>query len=211
MNSKPYLLLDMDWSTINFQKPLIKKIQETTTLSPAVIKHLEDSRNRTRIALRELFDLEETAKREMRGIIEWLYQTEEFFKSLEPYDGIVDTIHDLESDFNIDFCTKPSKKVCGSESAKRETIVKYFGKKYSEKMYTAHDKTRVHGDLLIDDNPTIKWDIKPSWKQILVDQPHNQDSDLPRLYLDKQHLWKKQLLGMLNAKNGKRFTWHPAQ
>lgn len=62
-------------------------------------------------------------------------------------------------------------------------------------VHMSHDKTAVRGDLLVDDNADIHghYNIegrKPDWKQLLVDQPHNQESNLPRLYTDRLDLWK---------------------
>ena len=56
-----------------------------------------------------------------------------------------------------------------------------------------HDKTKMRGDILVDDNAHIHGHYKPQWKHILVDQPHNQDSKLQRLFLDEVAQWETQL------------------
>jgi beta-phosphoglucomutase-like phosphatase (HAD superfamily) len=116
MNStKPVILFDMDGTTYDFQTPLAKLIQETTTLPLAFREKMADTANWTKIALWKLFDGTKEEQDEIKAIIEPLYQTREFFASLEPYPGMVETIHSLEDDFDIHFCTKPSVKQCDSE------------------------------------------------------------------------------------------------
>lgn len=200
--SKPALLFDMDGSTYDFQKPLLKLIKESTTLPKPFIEQMENTQNWTKIFLWDLFNGTNEEKTHIKSIIEPMYQNIEFFSSLEPYPGMVETVHSLESDFDIYFCTKPSKKDCGSESVKRSSIIKHFGQKYSERVITAHDKTMAIWDILVDDSPDIvgrntKEGRNPAWKQILVHQPHNKDKDLPRLYIDRLDLWKWQIQELL--------------
>lgn len=156
---------------------------------------MADIKNWTKIALWELFDGSKAEQSKIRSIIEPMYQTREFFASLEPYPGIVDTIHDLETTFDIHFCTKPSKYPCDSEGAKRETVTKHFGPQYAKKVIMTHDKTLVRWTILVDDNPHITWVYKknPEWKQVLVDQAHNQESSITRLSIDNLGAWKKKL------------------
>jgi 5'-nucleotidase len=47
----------------------------------------------------------------------------------------------------------------------------------------AHDKTLMHGDILIDDNPEISGKMVPSWKQILFDEDYlfSKHLNLPRI------------------------------
>ena len=197
--SKPALWFDMDGTTFDFQTPLMELMKNTPTLPKKFIEIIENTNNWKKIALWDLWDWSDDERKEIQNIIEPLYQNIEFFKWLKPYPWIVDLIHSLEEDFDIYFCTKPSKKDCWSESVKRTSIITYFGEKYSQRVLMQHDKTMATLDILVDDNPHIHWrnkknGRKPTWIQFLVDQPHNQDSDLPRLYLDRLDLWKWQLL-----------------
>ncbi len=201
-STKPHLLLDMDGSTYDFQKPLLQLIKKSITLPKTFIEQMEDTTKWTKISLWDLFDGTQQERDLIKSIVEPLYQNVEFFESLEPYPWMVDTVHDLKKDFHIEFCTKPSKKPCGSESVKRASIIKYFWNEFSTMIHMSHDKTAVRGDLLVDDNADIHghYNIegrKPDWKQLLVDQPHNQESNLPRLYTDRLDLWKWQLQEIL--------------
>ena len=94
--------------------------------------------------------------------------------------------HRLNWRVEVKFCTKPSKQYkAESESAKRESIIRHFGQEFSKSMITTHDKTEIRASVLIDDSPIIVWTEDPERTHILVDQPHNQGMDKPRLYLDR--------------------------
>lgn len=184
----------MDWSTYDFLTPLSKLIQETTSLPESFRLKMADINNWTKIALWDLFEGTEDEQIAIKAIIEPLYQSREFFLNLRPYPWIVDLVHELEKDKRVFFCTKPSKNAeCDSEWAKRESIIRDFWPAFSQRIIMAHDKTMIRWDILIDDNPHIYWDYKPEWKQILVDQPHNQHSKISKLYVDRVDLWKEQI------------------
>lgn len=196
MNNKlPVGLFDMDWTTFDFATPLYDLIQAEKSLPEQVRTTLADINNRTTIQLRKLFPEYEAQQHDaIKHTIEWLYQTEDFFKKVKPYPGIVETLKDLNEHYHIKFCTKPSKRHCGSESAKRDAIIKYFGGQWSERMITTHDKTEVRGAFLVDDTPIITWRYTPERKHILVDQPHNRTmQDMPRLFIGQQEEWQAQL------------------
>ena len=112
---KPILLFDMDGSTYDFQTPLAKLIQEATALPEAFRLQMLDTKKWTSIALWELFNGSKEEQDEIKSIIEPLYQNREFFDSLRPYPGIIETVHALEKKYFVEFCTKPSKKPCDSE------------------------------------------------------------------------------------------------
>jgi len=40
-------------------------------------------------------------------------------------------------------------------------------------MIVTKDKTIIHGDILIDDNPDVKGVQEPTWQHILYSQPYN--------------------------------------
>jgi len=50
------------------------------------------------------------------------------------------------------------------------------------RIITTNDKTVCRGTLLIDDHPNIRGSRFPSWRQVIFDQPYNQNrTDMPRL------------------------------
>lgn len=85
----------------------------------------------------------------------------------------METLKEINEICYVKFCTKPSKRHCGSESAKRDAIIKYFGGQWSERMITTHDKTEIRGAFLADDMANITGKYTPEWQHIIVDQPHN--------------------------------------
>lgn len=180
------VLVDMDGTSYDFPSELYNRIQQDTSLPKKVRQTLADINNRTAIWLREVFDPQEFDLKKLERQIEWLYQTKDFFLSLKPYPGMVETLKDLQDICTVKFCTKPSKQYkAESESAKRESIIRHFGQEFSKSMITTHDKTEIRASVLIDDSPIIVWTEDPERTHILVDQPHNQGMDKPRLYLDR--------------------------
>lgn len=78
-------------------------------------------------------------------------------------------------------CTTPRPNLPHSIEEKRLWLLKNFGERISRQAIMAQDKTLVHGDFLIDDNPEIKGEnLNPSWRQILWDMPFNKKTPIPR-------------------------------
>lgn len=107
------------------------------------------------------------------------------YRSLEPLPGAVDALHGmLDHGFDVLICTAPwsPNKLCMSD--KERWIEEHLGLEWHSRIIISHDKTLVHGTILVDDKPEIKGRISPSWQQIMFDQPYNRSGaalEIPRL------------------------------
>lgn len=67
-----------------------------------------------------------------------------------------------------------------SPSAKVYQFHEDFAGALDDRVYIALDKTRVFGDLLIDDKPTVTGKITPFWRHVYFTQRYNAELDGPR-------------------------------
>jgi 5'(3')-deoxyribonucleotidase len=75
-----------------------------------------------------------------------------FFRELEPIAGAIPIIEALTTKgHDISFLTRPStmNRLCYTEKA--DWIYKYYGQWGVDRLYFAPDKSRIIGDILIDD------------------------------------------------------------
>lgn len=183
---RPDVSFDMDATTFDFPWALYDKIQLCTQLPDHVRHTLQDINAWTSISLRDIFDVSDDERRHIQKIMEDEYQTQDFFWELKLYPGILDMMREVETFADTTFLTTPSKRNCGSEYGKRHSVIKHCGEQYNLKVTQTGDKTRYRSDVHVDDNPTITGKYNPIWKQLLVDQPHNQnETKLRRIYLDQ--------------------------
>jgi 5'-nucleotidase len=119
-----------------------------------------------------------------------------FYLDLEPMDNGIAALHAMkEAGLNVFICTAPyvTNKTCASE--KMEWMERYVGSDWLNKTIITSDKTMVHGNVLIDDKPSIKGARTPSWKHIVFDAPYNRGIE-PRL--DRWEDWMKVLVQVAN-------------
>ncbi len=188
---KNTLLFDMDSTTYNFHERLAEKIADEPRLPEEFRKQMSDTTNRTKMKIWKLFGDDPMMHKEIERIIQSLYRNREFFASLQPYPGIVETLKALQRDYNVYICSRPSIVPFGSESVKVDTIIRDFGGKWREKILLMHDKTMARGDILFDDTWRVQQGVFiPERKLFLVDHAYNrQYTDVQRVYLDQQEQW----------------------
>lgn len=104
-----------------------------------------------------------------------------FFLALEPIPGAIDALKCISSlGHNVFIVTAPIRTLhCASE--KLEWINTHLGDEWVRRTIITRDKTLVHGDMLIDDNPKVDGIITPTWEHILYDQPYNEGETKKRL------------------------------
>lgn len=74
---------------------------------------------------------------------------------------------------------------------KLDWLDRHVGEGWSSRAIITTDKTRIRGDVLIDDKPTITGEFTPEWVHVLFDQPYNQHiTDKARLtdWADWEHI-----------------------
>lgn len=117
-----------------------------------------------------------------RTRIEALALCSGFFFQLEPIPGAIEAMETLLAHgHDVRICTAPKKIFDNCVAEKFAWVKKYLGQHFVERIIMTRDKTLVHGDVLIDDNPSIHGEREPTWTHILYDQPYNQSVARPRL------------------------------
>jgi 5'-nucleotidase len=103
-----------------------------------------------------------------------ILSTKGFFYGLKPIPGSIKAIGKLKELGNeIYFCTSPTKEYKYCVVEKIDWIQKHFGSEWIRRIIITYDKSIVHGDYLIDDNPDILSTSEPFWKHVIYDQPYN--------------------------------------
>ncbi len=112
----------------------------------------------------------------------------DFFESLESFPGATEGIERLmHANNEVYICTSPNVFNKHCEYGKKQWIKQHLGMFWVRRMIITKDKTLVRGDYLIDDKPNITGLMKPTWEQIIYDQPYNRQEEM---------------------KDHKRMTWH---
>lgn len=177
------VLVDMDGTICNFTKELLMRAH--TRLGTPLL-HEESCTH---------FHTEHEFDACFRDSVAKLSDEPDFFASLEPIDGAVTALHEMEaSGVRVFICTAPKKFYhnphCTGE--KHRWVMKHLGRKWTEKVVLTRDKTLVHGDVLIDDKPDVDGVIAPSWKHVYFDRPYNRENMIrPRITSWKD--WKEVL------------------
>lgn len=132
----------------------------------------------------------------LRSEIDALAFVPGFFEDLPVKEGVMEAMQwALKQGFNISICTSPlytrdETIVANCISEKVRWLSRYVGSfatlfspDADIQVVFAHDKTLIHGDVLIDDNPGISGRMIPSWKQILFDEGYlfSRHLTLPRI------------------------------
>lgn len=98
-----------------------------------------------------------------------------FYRWLTPIDGAVDALRAMSDEHEVFLCSTPdsSNRTCASDKIQWTRAV--LGREWMPRVILTHDKTMVHGDVLIDDKPQVTGAMTPTWEHILFDQPYNRD------------------------------------
>lgn len=119
-----------------------------------------------------------------------------FFENLAVKEGAMEAMKwALKQGFSISICTSPlwtkdETIVARCISEKVRWLSRHVGSfatlfrpDADVQVVFAHDKTLMHGDVLIDDNPEISGKMVPSWKQLLFDEDYlfSKHLTLPRI------------------------------
>ena len=126
--------------------------------------------------------------------IERLYTAKGFFRDLPPIPGAIEAVHALlERGFDVRICTSPTLQYRFCVPEKYEWVEQHLGHDFVRRMILTRDKTMVHGDVLVDDNPDITGTRTPSWRHVVFDQPYNRQ--LAGLRMDWSN-WQEVLLNI---------------
>lgn len=105
-----------------------------------------------------------------------------FYKHLPPIPGAVAGVRAmLEQGHQVAFCTSPLTAYRNCVLEKFEWIEEHFDQGFTDRVVMTKDKTLVSGDVLIDDQPTVRGLLAPLWQHVIFDQPYNQGVPGPRM------------------------------
>ena len=99
-----------------------------------------------------------------------------FWARLQPIEGAIEGVRQLmAAGHQVRFCSSPWIPHATCEAEKRQWLERYFGPEIAADAFIGPDKTICPGDILIDDKPDITGSQQPEWRQVVFDQPWNQD------------------------------------
>jgi 5'-nucleotidase len=112
---------------------------------------------------------------EYREYIQDIMDLEGFYTNLDPMPGAIEAVHEMEAEgLDIAICTSPFLTNFGCASEKYDWVKTHLGASWADRTILTMDKTRVVGDLIIDDKPTITGNAEPTWKHVVFDAFYNQ-------------------------------------
>ena len=182
---KRIILVDMDGTICKFTKKLLFLAHERLGAP------LLDERVLTHFHTENEFDLS------LRDQIAKLSDEDGFFEDLEPVEGAIEALKEMDAaGYKVFICTSPKKFYHNPHCAgnKHRWVMNHLGKEWTERVILTRDKTLVHGDVLIDDKPEIEGVAVPSWRHVYFDQPYNR-SNANRVRLTSWKDWRNVLGG----------------
>lgn len=157
------LLHDLDGTHVDWQTKFDRTITE-------MYPHLEFP------FLKENLDWDMTRDLEEEGIlaVRAALESPGFYADLEPYEGSVEAIHNLEDMGHTNFfVSSPYVNNVTCASDKFESVKKHYGEFFAKRLILTNDKTSVRGDILFDDKPEITGVFKPVWDHVVFEQSYN--------------------------------------
>jgi 5'-nucleotidase len=128
--------------------------------------------------------------------LEKVWKSQGLFLRLAPISGALEAIEGISRNNDVLICSRPFLDSPFCESEKKEWIRAYLGREWAKRLVLVRDKTRIRGELLIDDHPgQEKGAYTPDWEHVLYTQPWNiQDTQRRRLTWEN---WKQVLPELL--------------
>jgi 5'-nucleotidase len=167
----PVVLLDMDGALIDWDKGFLLKWADRAPLDRS-----------------KSYFIEKCVSPEFQKQAEQIFHAKGFFENLEPMDGALQAVKEMERDgLRLYICTAPVKSSNYCAQEKLNWVREHLGEHWLDRVILCQDKTMVAGDLLIDDKPYEY--LSPggkhttaTWKQIIFDAPYNRQLRLPRMF-----------------------------
>jgi len=97
-----------------------------------------------------------------------------FYRDLDPIPWAVDALREIvAAGHEVFICSTPDSTNQHCASDKIAWIRQHLGDDWVKRIILTHDKTLVHGDILIDDKPNVTGAHTPSWEHVLFAAPYN--------------------------------------
>ncbi|WP_114906723.1 5' nucleotidase, NT5C type [Ornithinimicrobium murale] len=115
----------------------------------------------------------------------------ELYTRLAPMPGAVEALNEAAESYETFICSTPEKNNPTCASDKIAAMTEHFGDPWRKRIILTHDKTIVHGDVLVDDKDFITGQMagRTSWQQVFFTQPYN--AALPGPRLDTWAEWRE--------------------
>jgi 5'-nucleotidase len=106
-----------------------------------------------------------------------------FYRHLEPMEGAVDAVFDMEkAGHEVFFATAPwrTNRTCLQDKA--DWIADHFGEEKADQIVFAKKKFMLSGDILFDDKYPVERADEANWVQVFVHQPYNANATGLRIH-----------------------------
>ncbi len=111
---------------------------------------------------------------EIRNLVESIYHSPGFYRSLAPIPGALDALRELRKlGQEVFICTSPLSNYENCILEKYQWVEHYLGREWVQRVILTKDKTIISGDILVDDRPYVRGVETPRWEHVLYDQPYN--------------------------------------
>jgi 5'-nucleotidase len=161
MKKERVILMDMDGTTMDLYSAIRERMKSMFGKELIMHEKLTD------------YHIERVHPREYEDMIYQVLISEGLFRECLPITGAYDAVMNLSKLGRVVFCSMPMKGNPTCIEDKLWSIEKYFGKQFTTEVHLVEDKTRVHGDILIDDKPVITGQSTPTWEHVLHTMPYN--------------------------------------
>lgn len=162
------ILIDLDGVTVDFQKQLIEYSWKYYNQGIDDYKFEDYS-----LVVKHFFEI---------------YSKDQFFETLEPIEGSLETIEKLNKAHDCYIVTAPAPLVPTSLTEKQRWVNKYLPD-LSNKIFVTKHKHMVNGDILIDDF-SHNLEKFPN-KSICFNQPWNKNHQFEKKDLHRVDNWKE--------------------
>ena len=163
------ILVDMDGVTANFNKRVWEIYEEEFPMVAAIYPPMLDGNHP--FYMDEAYD-----DLAYKTIIQGIWERSGFYKELEPIEGAIEALYDLERDHEVFMCTSPSLTNPTCACDKLWWMEHHMNKDWAKRTIITKDKTVIDADILIDDKPIIEGITEtPIWMRIIFDQPYNKN------------------------------------
>lgn len=100
---------------------------------------------------------------------------------------------------DIRICTSPLTKNDHCLHEKYHWIKQNLPADFDKRLIVTKDKTFIHGDILIDDKPTVSGTLLPIWRHVIFDAPYNRQEAGPRMNWNELDRFLEMIEGLKTA------------